>query len=194
MALNLGHRNGCRNRLCDTGCIRRARLRDLFDNGKRLRFCCWSPLRLAGFTERRWHRCHWSRRQRWQSQSRQITHNIAQRGRRSRLNTGARTGQNVVGWTRICGRIALRHRKSRLQRPDRLVKCQSLRLQDLRCRAFSITYDGRQNNSAVDIAPPAATRCSGRGFKNTSDSRRYSQGPARLLRFETSKITERFRS
>ena len=131
---------------------------------------------MVAFTLRSWHRCH--RSGWWRRMTRQITHNIAQRGRRARLNAGPRTSQHVFGWPEIRSGIALRRGKCRLQRPDRLIECQSLRLQNLRCRTFSITDDGREYNRTIDVTPPAAARSSSRGFEDASHCRRYSQGSA----------------
>ncbi len=110
----------------------------------------------------------WRRRRR--RRLRHILHEIAQRWRRSRLHAFPRPRQNIIGDRRLSGGRALwrRCRRQRLlERANRAVERQSMRLQNIRGETAPIADDRSENDGPVDIAPSTATRRRGSSFKDT---------------------------
>lgn len=109
----------------------------------------------------------WRRRRR--RRLRHILHEIAQRWRRSRLHAFPRPRQNVIGDRRLSGGRALwrRCRRQRLlERANRAVERQSMRLQNIRGETAPIADDRSENDGPVDIAPATATRSRGSRLKD----------------------------
>lgn len=109
----------------------------------------------------------WCRRRR--RRLRHILHEIAQRWRRSRLHAFPRPRQNIIGDRRLSGGGALwrRCRRQRLlERANRAVERQSMRLQNIRGETAPIADDRSENDGPVDVAPSTATRSRGSRFKD----------------------------
>lgn len=149
----------------ETRCRGRTRFKGRFRHG--WRHGCRRHFRFRLGMRR--HACaRWRRRRR--RRLRHILHEIAQRWRRSRLHAFSRPRQNIIGDRRLSGGSALwrRCRRQRLlERANRAVECQAMRLQNIRCETAPIADDRSENDGPVDIAPSAATRRRGSGFENT---------------------------
>jgi len=75
----------------------------------------------------------------------------------------------------------LRHQR-RLQRPNRTVKRQTMRLQRLRRHAPPVPDDRGKDDGAVDIAPAASARRRGSSFQNAPHVLRNAETHRRIGR------------
>ncbi len=147
----------------ETRCRRRTRFKCRFQRGWRHGCRGRFRLRMCLNACARWRR----RRRR---RLRHILHEIAQRWRRSRLHAFPRPRQNIIGDRRLSGGRTLwrRCRRQRLlERANRAVERQSMRLQNIRGETAPIADDRSENDGAVDIAPSTATRRRSSRFKDT---------------------------
>jgi hypothetical protein len=94
------------------------------------------------------------------------------------LNALTGPSEHVVGDRRL-NRGFAHGRQRRLQRPDGVIECQSVRLEDFRGIASCIADDGGEHDGAVDIAP-AASAC--RGCGRLQDAPHVLRDAERVLR------------